>query len=221
MDVNVTYNIIKYCANKAQQGYIKPDSFNLIINAAQKMYLDYLLGEYQKYQLQRPISVVELGQTKKLRQSISPLIYGTVFTPSTTGIAPFPSDYQYPDAMWGLYGIYDITFVQQPRLANFKHSQIDPVEQNPIYLINHEGFQFYPENIGMVKLSYVRNPPTIKWAFIEINNREVYDPLNSINPVWSDFDMMNIISRALQMVGINLQSGVVSQYANELKTTGQ
>jgi hypothetical protein len=33
--------------------------------------------------------------------------------------------------------------------------------------------------------------------------------------------MMQIIVRALQLVGINLQLGVVSQYANQIKNEGQ
>ena len=60
------------------------------------------------------------------------------------------------DAMWTLYGLYKIRFVQQDRLDDYYHSTIDPVVTNPIYLINHEGFQFYPENIGAAKMSYVR-----------------------------------------------------------------
>lgn len=222
MDANTPYRIIEYAANKNQQGDITPDEYNLIINQAQRGYLDYLLGEYQKYQIKRPISVVEFGQNQRIRQSISPLIYGAVLSPFVyNGVAPFPSDYEYNDAMWTLYGLYKIRFVQQDRLDDYYHSTIDPVVTNPIYLINHEGFQFYPENIGAAKMSYVRTPPTIKWAYTNINGRPVYDPVNSIAPVWAETDMMQIIVRALQLVGINLQLGVVSQYANEIKNGGQ
>jgi len=222
MDANTPYRIIQYAASKNQQGYITPEEYNLVINQAQRGYLDLLLGEYQKYLPKRPISVVSFGQNQRIRQSISPLIYGTALFPFVyNGISPFPSDYEYTDAMWGLYGHYKIRFVQQDRLDDFIHSTIDPVEANPIYLINHEGFQFYPEDIGSAKLSYVRTPPTIKWAYTNVNGRPVYDPINSIAPVWSEIDMMQIIVRALQLVGINLQLGVVSQYANQIKNEGQ
>ncbi len=222
MTVDEVYKLMQFIINKNQQGYLKPADFNTSINTAQKSYLDYLLGEYQKYQIKRPISVVEFGQNQRIRQSISPLIYGTVLSPFVyNGIAPFPSDYEYNDAMWTLYGLYKIRFVQQDRLDDYYHSTIDPIVSNPIYLINHEGFQFYPENIGAAKMSYVRTPPTIKWAYIEINGRPVYDPLNSIDPVWADTDLLNIIVRALQMVGTNLQLGTVVQYSQEIKNGGQ
>lgn len=223
MNVNQVYLLINYIINKNQQGNLTPENFNLIINQSQRQFLDFLLGEYQKYQIKRPIAVVEFGQNERIRQSISPLIYGAVLSPnSSTGIAPFPSDYEYPDAMWSLYGFYNIKFIQQDRQDSYYHSTIDPVVTNPVYLINHEGFQFYPENIGAARMSYVRTPPTIKWAYIEdLRGRPVYDPLNSIDPVWSEVDMMQIIVRALQMVGINLQQNMVAGYANEIKTNGQ
>lgn len=223
MDANIPYEIIKYAAAKNQQGYISPDNYYLIINQAQRQYLDYLLGEYQRYQVGRPIAVVEFGQNEKVRQSLAPLIYGTVLSPNpTTGIAPFPPDFELVDAMWSMYGFYNIKFVQQDRQSSYYRSSIDPVAQNPIYLINHEGFQFFPENIGSTKMSYVRNPPSIVWAYnLDGNGLPVYDPINSVGPIWNDFDMMNIITRALQLVGINLQLGAVLQYSKEIKEGGQ
>ncbi|MES1226591.1 MAG: hypothetical protein ABUT20_64550, partial [Bacteroidota bacterium] len=146
MTIEQVYSIVTYAVSKnLQQGYVAPNEFNLVINQAQRQYLDYILGEYQKYQIQRPISVVEFGQNERIRQSVAPLIYGTVLSPNTTtGIANFPSDYEYPDAMWGLYGFYNIRFIQQDRLDSYYHSTIDPISTNPVYLIRQEGFQFYP-----------------------------------------------------------------------------
>ncbi len=225
MDANVVYKTVLYAAAKnKQQGYVSPEDFNTVLMpAAQKGYLDYLLGEYQKYQVQRPIAVVEIGMNARIRQSLAPLIYGVILSPNAgTGIAPFPSDYEYPDAMWGVYGYYNIKFIQQDRLDSYLHSSIDPVVQNPVYLIQHEGFHFFPQDIGMTRMSYVRTPPSIVWGYtLDSNNRPVYNPLTSQDPVWGDTDMMEIIVRALALVGVNLQVGAVMQYANEVKNGGQ
>lgn len=227
MTVDDYYFIIKYAvAKNTSQGYISPEDFNRIINFAQRNYLDYLLGEYQKYQITRPIAVVEFGQNERIRDSLGPLIYNTILpVNSTTGIAPFPSDYEYPDAMWGVYGFYNIRFIQQDRLASYVHSTIDPVVENPVYLIRHEGFQFFPDRPygeNQAKMSYVRNPPSIVWAYVfDQNDLPVYDPFNSQQPIWSDTDSYQIIVRALQLVGVNLQTGTVIQYAQEIKNTGQ
>lgn len=224
MSINDIYLIIQFAVNKNQNGYLTPNDFNNCINFGQRSYLDFLLGEYQRYQIQRPIAIVEFGQNERVRQSMSPLIYGTLLNINATGVAPFPSDYEYNDAMWGVYGFYNIKFIQQDRQDAYLHSRIDPIAQSPVYLINHEGFQFFPERPygeNQSKVSYVRTPPTIKWAYTEINGRPVYDPVNSIDPVWADTDIFQVIVRALQLVGVNLQLGTVISYANEIKNSGQ
>lgn len=225
MDVNQVYKIIQYATAKNQsQGYISPDDFNgVLMPVAQRGYLDYLLGEYQKYQPQRPIAIVEFGQNERVRESLAPLIYGAnLFPNTTTGIASFPNDYEYSDNMWGLYGFYNIRFVQQDRLDSYIHSNIDPVSENPVYLIQHEGFHFFPENFGSARLSYIRTPPAIVWGYVlNSNGIPVYDPFTSQQPVWGDSDIYQIIVRALALVGVNLQIGVVMQYANDIKNSGQ
>lgn len=225
MTANEMYQITLYAAAKnLQQGYVSPDDFNnKLMPVAQNGYLDYLLGEYQKYQLQRPIAPVQMGQTERIRQSIAPLIYNIqLFPNTTTGISAFPSDYEEVDNMWSLYGLYDIRFIQQPRANNFNRSTIDPISENPVYMLREEGFQFLPPNIGGASMSYVRKPPPIHWGYtLDANDDPVYDPTTSQDPIWSETDCMNVIVRALALIGVNLQFGTIMQYAGEIKNTGQ
>jgi hypothetical protein len=223
MNSNDAYVLMQIALNKNQNGVLTPEEFFRTINQAQNEYLDFLLGQYQKYQPGRPIPVVSFSQNERIRTSVAPLIYGTVLAiNSVTGIAPFPSDFEQVDAMWGLYGFYNIRFTQQDRLQSFYRSTIDPIAQNPVYLIKHEGFQFYPETLGSARMSYVRTPPSIVWAWVEDSNGlPVYDPTNSVAPVWSDVDMLQIIARALRIMSVNLQASDVANYANEIKQFGQ
>src|SRR4051812_10509602 len=117
MDVNQVYQtMILILSKNKQQGYFSPADFYYYINQGQRGYLDYIKGEYQKYQAGRPIAVVEFGQNEMIRQSLAPLIYSAILTPNNiTGIANFPSDYEYVDAMWA-YGFNRIRFIQQDRL---------------------------------------------------------------------------------------------------------
>lgn len=53
-----------------------------------------------------------------------------------------------------------------------------------------------------------------------------YVVLNSIyqysqQPVWDDLSIFDIIQRALSMIGVNLQSAAISQYAEQIKREGQ
>lgn len=221
MDVNQVYDLIKFIANKNQQGYITPSQFNLIINQAQNSYTSFLLGSLQQYMPGRPMARVELGNNSIVRQRLAPIIKATTLTIDGTGFSPYPTDYVQVDAI-RTNTLQRVRFVQQDSLYSYYNSVIDPVADNPIYLLEDTGLRFYPITLGSAKLSYVSDPTDIVWAYtLDANNRPVYDPANSVDPIWAVTSILEIVTRALAMIGVNLQAGAVSQYAQEIKTNGQ
>ena len=164
-----------------------------------------------------------------------------------------------------------VRFVQQDSLYSYYNSTIDPIATNPIYLIEPDGFKFYPITLGSAVLTYVKNAPEMIWGYcLDANGRQVYNPtapptttttptasptsptttttsttsttstttttttsttttttssLNcitySIQPIWYDVDLLEIIARTLKLVGVSLQIGQVEQYANQITTQGQ
>jgi len=160
-NVNTVYQLIQYASNKAQNGYVSPEDFNLVIGQAQLSFADYLLGQFQQFQPGRPQARVQYTENQITRQRLTPVIYGYILNPDPTGFAPYPGDYVQTDAMWTMYGNSRVRYCEQEHLYSTVNSSIDPVTTNPIYLIEDEGFRFYPLTIGQAKLSYVRNPPAI------------------------------------------------------------
>lgn len=229
MNVNDIYLLMQYILNKSQQGYLPPAKFRLVINQGQRSYIAWLLGEFQQYTPGRPISRVELGNNRTVRQRLSPVIYGYNLAINPYGFSPYPSDYIQTDAMWSIYGqsIYNplnkrIRYAQQNELDSFYNSTIDPIATNPIYLIEDEGFRFYPENQYQARLNYVRDAPEIEWAYtLDSNSRPVYDAVNSRQPVWDSVAIFDIIARALTMVGVSLQAGRVIAYSEQKTKEGQ
>lgn len=125
-----------------------------------------------------------------------------------------------------------IRYTQQDSLYSFYNSTIDPIATNPVYLIKQTGFQFYPSTLGPVVLTYIKNAPTMTWAYtLDANGRPVYAPTatgatvtpstGTVQPVWDDVDLLEIIARALKLVGLNLQMGQIQQYANQITQQGQ
>lgn len=222
MDVNDMYQICQYAINKAQNGYLKPDQFNLLVGQAQDSYLNYLLGEFQQYQYNAAKSRVAYSENQNIRQRVAPLIYNYNLKVDATGFSRYPGDYIQTDTMMTFYNYKRIPFVQQDRLWSYYNSKIDPIATNPIYLIEDRGFRFYPQSISDARLTYVKNPTRIYWAYTyDINNRPVYDPTRSEQPVWSRMDILEIIARILKLVGISLQITQVEQYANLITNNGQ
>jgi len=218
------YNIVLYATAKAkQQGYVSPDDFNLIINQAQYSFLDYLLGEFQQYIPNRPVSRVQFGMNESVRQRLTPFIGSPVpLGVNGLGFVSYPSDYQQMDAMYTL-SMDRIRYTPQDKLYSYLNSQIDPIVENPVYLIESGGFRFYPNDIGTAFLSYVRTPSPITWAYIPdpVTGLPVYNPGTSSDPEWYDIDCLQIIVRALALVGVNLQLPQVEQYSAMIKNQGQ
>ena len=220
MNVNDMYRICQFAVNKAQNGYLTPSEFNLTINQAQVSYQDYLLGEFQQYQYGRPQARINYSQNENIRQRLSPLITSATLTINGSGESPYPADYVQADTIVTT-AFNRVRFVQQDALYSYYNSQIDPIATNPIYLLEPSGFQFYPVTLGSAILTYVKDAPEIVWAYTTVSGRPVYSSGTSVQPVWDNVDLLEIIARALKLIGLNLQDGQVQQYANQVTQTGQ
>lgn len=222
MTVDVVYRIMQFVVNKSQQGNLTPSQFNLIINEAQNEYLSFLVGNIQQYQYGKAVPRIDYSQNEVTRQKMTPLLYPYTLSIDNTGFSSYPYGFLQVDGMWKSDGINKIRFCEQNRLTSTYKSVIDKIADYPIYLLQREGFQFYPLTSTTAKLSYVKEPPQIVWAYTnDVNGRPIYDAANSVDPVFYDIDMIQVIVRALRMVGINLQENVVIQYAEQIKTQGQ
>jgi hypothetical protein len=74
---------------------------------------------------------------------------------------------------------------------------------------------------GSAVLTYVKDAPQIVWAYTTVSGRPVYDSASSVQPVWDNVDLLEIIARALKLIGLNLQDGQLEQYANQVTQQGQ
>ena len=227
MNVDEIYRLIQYICSKNQQGYISPSQFNLTINQAQVSFMDMLLGQFQQYKYERTQPRVSYSQNETIRNKLTPIIYGYNLTFDSTGFAPYMGDYQEVDTMWqsiygGIYGYNRIRYAPQNKLFSYTTSRIDPIPTNPIYWLEDEGFRVLPTTLSQARVSYVRTPPPIEWAYtLDVNSRPIYDSVNSKQPIWYEADILDIVSRALRIIGVNLQSQAITQYAEEIKNTGQ
>ena len=223
MTVDDMYSIINFAINKNQNGTFVAEDFNRVIPLAESGFISYLLGTFQTYQNGRPVARVELGQNSIVRQRLSPIIKRVVLTIDSGGLSSYPTNYIQTDAMWTDITTYKrIKWCDQDKWYSTVNSSIDKVALKPIYMITDTGFEFAPKTIGVAYLSYVQQPTPIKWAFtLDANSRRVYDVSNSIQPVWNNVAIMEIIVRALALIGINLQLREVESYSQLIKTQGQ
>lgn len=67
---------------------------------------------------------------------------------------------------------------------------------------------------------YNNTVPTVTFVGVGGTGALLGTPITSFDSLWYELDTMEIISRALRMVGVSLQSNVISNYATEIKQMG-
>jgi len=222
MTIDQVFKFVDFIIKKSNSGgYLTPDEFNLIINRAQIQYFNKLYGNQNDYRYDRPVPKIAYAITEKISNSLSVFLSdSTTLTIDANGQVNIPSDlFQTVSLTKTISGIdYEITRVEQDRVANNLTSAYDaPDTEFPIYTQLRTKFQFYPKNLGSANLYYLKKPTDMVWAYTIVSNRPQYDAANSVQPLWKDMDMNEIIYIALSYVGINLKDGEVSQFA-QLKT---
>ena len=228
MTIDDVYKLMLYIvAKNKQQGYLSPADFNIVINQAQKSYVDYLLGSFQQYRYDKPEARVEFGQNEIIRQRLTPFINTYNIVVDSNGNAPYPQYFIQVDSMksamtFAYSPVARIRAVQENYLDSYHNSVIDPIASNPIYLLQKNQFQFYPVTIATAKLSYIKEPNTMVWGYtLDGNSRPVYDASTSVSPQWYDVDLFQIIVRALELVGVSMQSADVFKFSQSVKAGGQ
>ena len=230
MDANTVYNLLKFIPNQLQRGNLSPANINLIAQQAQTSFLDYCLGQMQQYQYGSPNARVEYAVNETARQRLTPFIPPvSTLTIDVTGLAPYPPNFEQVDAMYmNNPQRTRIRFVPQHKAPNYISDPIDPIDTNPIYLLESGGFRFYPNTtfdgntLGTALLSYVQTPPVFNWASVpDANGRPVYNAGGSQGLAWFDVDCLEIISRALKMIAVNLSAPEIGQYAQNIIDKGQ
>jgi hypothetical protein len=221
MDADTPFRLIQYISNKFQGGEITGDEYMDMINQAQRDFLSFLLGQFVSYQYGRPVSRVQFGMNEIVRQRVTPFIDPpALLTIDANGIAPYPTGLQQVDAMY-TSDMNRVRYVPQHKLYSYLNSKIDPIATNPIFLIQSNGFKFYPNTLGSALISYVNTPPDVVWKSApDAQGRPQYTSVGSVGPLFYDVDCMELISRCLAMVGVNLQASEVSGYAQRVKTEG-
>jgi hypothetical protein len=222
MTVQDCFELIKFICRKNQLGAPSPGEFNRVLTSACRSYQAFLLGQEEQFQPGRPVPRVGLGMGETLRMSLRPLMPEPVDLVITSGKAPMPPDCAAIDAVYKGDGYTRLRYFEQDKLQGYVESVIDPIAANPGYTISASGFTFYPTNLSAAKLAYVRVHPEVVWAYdTDANGRPTYKATGSQHPLFGDTDMLQVIARALRMIGVSLQNASVAQYANELKSAGQ
>ncbi len=225
MTIDEVYKFVNFIIKKSNAGgYLSPDEFNLIINRAQIQYFNKLYGNQNDYRYDRPVPRISYAVTEKISNSLSPFLSdATALVIDVNGQVNLPVDlFQTVSITKTVNNVeYEITRVEHDRIANNLSSYYDaPTTDFPIYTQLRTKFQFYPKNLASATLYYLKKPTEMAWGYTTVNGRPVYNAGTSVQPLWKDMDMNEIIYIALSYIGVNLKDPDVSQFAEVKNNNG-
>jgi len=221
MNINDVYKIVSYLVDKYQGTYLSPDDFNMVVNMAQNQYLAFISDDTGSPN-RNPKNPVGMSTSAIIADTLSTFLTESTLT-ITSQSAPKPANLYKTVAIRTTDDDYAIRFVAEDRIASYIGNAIDaPSNTEPIYYEIGSNYKFYPSTLATAKLTYISNPPALKWAY---TGALVYDPVNSLpaanaDLAWGDTDTYEIIYRAIGIIGINLKDGDLVRAAQFVKNDG-
>lgn len=108
----------------------------------------------------------------------------------------------------------EVIIIPEDELAKRLKSQMEPVtKQTPIATVSEKGvIQLYPEVPNNGHLFYLKTPTAPKFEASYEGRKENYNQSNSEQLEWADAYIPMIITGALQILGINIESERLKQY---------
>jgi len=226
--IDTVKRYVEYLVRKNNSGFLSPDQFNLIINEASKDEFVNRVGNPHQYAPGQPIPQMGFQITQKITEDLKIFQTNTNLILNSQGRANYPKDLAYTIPGLGYKTqkkgkplFVPIAVVDKDKEYYRLSSKIvAPDKENPIAVFENTYIQIYPSNISNINFSYLRYPVEAKWAFTLVNNRPVYDPANSVDLDWEDLVTNDIISRALQSIGISIKDGDILSFAKQKEATG-
>ena len=124
---------------------------------------------------------------------------------SASGTATTPPDFErHIDATV----IYEGKQEQVERVENWEwHHRLGqaievPTRKYPIMSYYGTTIKFAPPNLQYCNFTYLSTPPEAVYAYKSENGMVVYDPVNSVELLWTEHDQIEIIKILLQELGV-------------------
>jgi hypothetical protein len=221
MTVDQCYSILKFIVRKNQLGSLSPTDFQLAFNTAQRNYYDLLVGRIEQYRYDKPTPRIGLSMTDNVVSRLMPFELSSSAT-ITSGLVTKPTGFNKLLAMYtpNNYRVYRI---EENRFAERMQDSIDPIDEaNAFYIEQSTNWRVYPATLTTVTLKYLTVPTDVVWNYtLDGSGRPVYNPTGSVDPVWNNNDIDEIVARAAKIVGVSFKEGSLIQFGEQIIAKGE
>jgi hypothetical protein len=216
VNLNDAFEFLNFWINKKTGAWFTISELENLVDGGQLAYYSDIKQKYATSQLVKDI--------------LSPFRSVYDFTTSNTisGFIVIPSNLNYLDLLdiqiyytsGGRTIYYPVKLINEDERANRLNSQIDPVTtQSPIGEQCAPGyFRLYPAAGYNGSVTFLRRPVKPVFAYSVISGRViVYDHDNSTQLEWRQTEIIPVLLKALESIGINLSDQEIAGFA-EAKT---
>ena len=226
VSIDTVYQRVLALANKEQRGYITPQEFNLFANQAQQEILEQYFYDINQWSRQRGNDTEYSDMLSIIQEKLSELEVRVTSVGVTGGI------YNYRTNINDLYKLGSVHTTHPTNSQKIEIEQVNnnewynmqsapltrPVLARPVYVNRQDGLNIYPDTIGNIDISYIRQPVRVQWAYVVVNDKALYNDNISV-----DFDLhaseeSELVHRILAFSGIAIKKPELTQAAMGLES---
>jgi hypothetical protein len=202
-NINDIYNLAVYITRKERGAFISPDEMCQCLDFGQmELFEEY----FQIYGINQTVhDAIDIFKVRKQ------------FTSASDGSVSFPSNYLH--LLAGAFTIYGSTvspirFLSDDELPDALTAQLRAVSLNtPIAVDSSNGFYLYPQSTQTGFYTYLKRPATPVLGYVQVGRTLTYDPNTSVQLEFTDSYINTILSKALKLVGINMDENGIEAFA--------
>lgn len=211
-------NLIK----KNQAGGLASKEWEFHWNDAQRTYQDDLLGRFQANNNGKEGANTGMIENETILQKLSPFIVNGTLT-IASGNSDKPTDFLYRLAL--RIGNYDVYKINYNQISNVALSVIDPasITNNQYYFVEYQGYySFLPNTVTTATLDYVKVAANVIWGYtFDADDRQVYNPGTSTQPLWDSNSCMEISKRMLTNLGVAFKDQDFEAFGQKVQQQGE
>ena len=229
MTVDQCYSILRFIVRKNQLGSLSPSDFQFAFNTAQRNYYDLLVGRVEQYQYGRAVPRIGLSMTDNVVSRLMPFESSSTLTIGSgltlaSGLltATKPTGFNKLLAMYTANN-YRVYRLEENRFAERIQDSIDPIDEaNAFYVEQSTNWRIYPATLASLTLKYLTVPTDVVWAYTtDGSGRPVYTPTGSVDPLWNNNDIDEIVARAAKIVCVSFKEGALTQFGEQVIAKGE
>ena len=202
-NINDIYNLALYITRKERGAYISPDELCQCLDFGQMEFYEECFKIY--------------GINQTIHDALSNFKIRQQFTSASDGTVTFNSNYLH--LLAGVFTVYGSTvnpvrFLVEDELPDALTAQLRKVTLNsPIAVDSANGFSLYPQSTQTGFYTYLKRPATPVLGYTQVGRVLTYDPNTSTQLEFTDAYVNTILSKALKLVGVNMDENGIEQFA--------